>query len=334
MDVWTENPGKHNGADMAQSVSVETLVEDDNKISDTEYMTGIQMTFWEDQGYIQEVAGHLFEPVRTSWWCAGQETRTRVTAILPHLLKGFASRLRYDTDYLIHRDIITFIDEHSCDIAMEFSNVGFTQDKSDADKPWRFVFNTRASGWLRTQLRREFYLASKGPNIIQEIQDTIMSTFPPAPDYSEDSSRQYYDVTFELECNLLFFFEGQSPEEQPGERFGTAFTLTGSGLDVQGATCRNYMRQTWPMTGEAIVELVTGALCAQQGYAFKKTMLDGTELSAMINESDGKLIVEAYGAAVSIAEIGEQLAWLGAAVGTLPREHNKITYSIVKKHQF
>lgn len=55
-------------------------------------------------------------------------------------------------------------------------------------------------------------------------------------------------------------------------------------------------------------------------------MPDGTKLCALINESKGKLIVEAYGAAVSIAEVGEQLAWLGASVRALPREHNKITY--------
>ncbi|UKZ70774.1 uncharacterized protein TrAtP1_011743 [Trichoderma atroviride] len=267
MDVRTEKPGKHNDPGMAQSMSAETLVEDDNKVTDTEYMTKYGMTFWEHQGYIQEVAGHLFEAVRTSWWCADQETRARVTEILPRLLKGFASRLRYDTDYLIHQDIITFIDEHSGDIATEFLNIGSMQGKGDVDKPWRFVFNTRASGWLRTQLRREFCLASTGPNIIQEIQDTIMSAFPPAPEYSEDSSRQYYAVTFELECDLLFFFETQSPE-QPGEGIGTAFTLTGSELDVQGATCSNYMRQTWPMTGDTIIELVTGALRVQQGCAF------------------------------------------------------------------
>lgn len=100
-----------------------------------------------------------------------------------------------------------------------------------------------------------------------------MSTFPTAPDcdYSEDSSRQYYAITFELQCDLLFFFETQSPGKQLGEGFETVFTLTGSELDVQGAPCGYYMRQTWPMTGEAITELVTSALCVQQGYAFKST---------------------------------------------------------------
>lgn len=68
-----------------------------------------------------------------------------------------------------------------------------------------------------------------------------MSSLPPAPNYSENLSPQYYAVTFEIECDLLSFFETQNPEEQPGEGFGTAFTLTGSELDVQGATCGNYM---------------------------------------------------------------------------------------------
>lgn len=96
-----------------------------------------------------------------------------------------------------------------------------------------------------------------------------MSAFPPAPDYSEDSSRPYYAVIFELECDLLFQFETQSPEEQLGEGIGAAFTLIGSGLDIKGATCIDYMWQTWPMTGEAVIELVTGALCAQQGCALE-----------------------------------------------------------------
>ncbi|KAK1244097.1 hypothetical protein MKX08_002235 [Trichoderma sp. CBMAI-0020] len=108
-----------------------------------------------------------------------------------------------------------------------------------------------------------------------------------------------------LNSNAIFFSYSRrkTPEILQAKDLGTAFTLTGSELDVQGATCRNYMRQTWPTTGEAIVELVTGALRVQQGCAFMP-----------------------YGAAVSIAEIGEQLAWLGAAVGTFPREHNKIAY--------
>lgn len=111
MDFGTDTPRKHDDPDTAQPV--EDLVEKDNKYTDTECMTGYRMEFWEDQGYIQALAKHLFDSICISWLFADQETRTRITAIVPRLLKGFASRLRYDTDYLIHQDIITFIDNHS-----------------------------------------------------------------------------------------------------------------------------------------------------------------------------------------------------------------------------
>lgn len=57
-------------------------------------------------------------------------------------------------------------------------------------------------------------------------------------------------------------------------------------------------------------------------------MPDGTKLCASFNKPKEKLIVEAYGAAVSVAEIGEQLAWLGAAIRALPLENDKIKYCV------
>ncbi|KAH8130405.1 hypothetical protein LI328DRAFT_162205 [Trichoderma asperelloides] len=294
--------------------SVEEFVQG-TQFTDTDYMTRYRLAFWEDQGYVQALAEHLFESIRIDWLTADQDTRTRVAAILPNLLKGFASRIRYDTEYLIHQDITVFIDDHSCEISAECLNTRFKQDKKDADKTWLFVFNTRASAWLLTQLQREFRLVSTEPNIIQGIQDTIMYSLLPAHHYSEP---QNYAVVFEFECDL----------HRPGEGFKAAFTMTGSDLNVQGATCGNYIHQTWPLTGRAIIELVRGALCVQQGNVFKKTMPDGTKLSASIDESTGKLTVEAYGSAVSVAELGEQLAWLGAAVRALPLENDKITYCV------
>lgn len=83
MDIWTEKSGKHDDPDMAHSVSVEELAEDDNMFTDTELYEQI----------LHDLLGR--------------------SATLPGLFKGFASRLRYDTDYPIRRNIITFINEHS-----------------------------------------------------------------------------------------------------------------------------------------------------------------------------------------------------------------------------
>lgn len=59
-----------------------------------------------------------------------------------------------------------------------------------------------------------------------------------------------------------------------------------------------------------------------------ETMPDGTKLSASIDESTGKLTVEAYGSAVSVAELGEQLAWLRPAVRASPLDNDKIAYCV------
>lgn len=110
MDLWANTPWKHYDPDDMNSV--EELVQG-TKFTDTKYMTGYRLAFWEDQGYIQALAEHLFESIRRDWLTADQDTRTRVAEILPNLIKGFVSRLYYDTEYLIHQDIITFIDDHS-----------------------------------------------------------------------------------------------------------------------------------------------------------------------------------------------------------------------------
>lgn len=54
-------------------------------------------------------------------------------------------------------------------------------------------------------------------------------------------------------------------------------------------------------------------------------MPDGTKLTAWINGS--RFMVEALGTQYSVAEIGEQLAWLGAALRSSPYEHG-VAYSM------
>lgn len=49
MDLWTNTPWKHYDPDDMNSV--EELVQG-TKFTDTEYMTGYRLAFWEDQGYI------------------------------------------------------------------------------------------------------------------------------------------------------------------------------------------------------------------------------------------------------------------------------------------
>ncbi|KAJ8113914.1 hypothetical protein ONZ43_g5031 [Nemania bipapillata] len=180
-----------------------------------------------------------------------------------------------------------------------------------------FVFSTDAYTWLLTRLRREFHLAPTEPNTIRAIRDHITSSMPSSRKISRQSSSQSYRAKFELDWDILEFFETQGYLNRPYEVFEGVITVTGSCRDAQAATCAHYMHQTWPLTGELIVQLIKRVLQSGVGHSHQCKLSDGTTLSAWASRP--KFMVEAYGVAASIAETGEQLAWLGAALRTSPR---------------
>ncbi|KAM0414628.1 hypothetical protein ACHAPT_013531 [Fusarium lateritium] len=180
-----------------------------------------------------------------------------------------------------------------------------------------FVFSNESYEWLLTRLRREFCLVPTEPNTIQEIRDKIMSSLPSAHRVSRQVSSQSCSARFELDWDILEFFETQGYLNRPDEVFGNVITLTGSCHDAQAATCAQYIRQTWPLTGEAMVQLLKEVLRGGEGHSHLCKLSDGTTLSAWISRP--KFVVDAYGVAASIAETGEHFAWLGAALRTSPR---------------
>ncbi|KAJ2974973.1 hypothetical protein NUW58_g8490 [Xylaria curta] len=198
-----------------------------------------------------------------------------------------------------------------------------TEDK-EVPENWfldyqEFVFSTEAYKWLLSRLWREFRLVPTEPNAIQVIRDKIMSSLPSAHKISRKLSSRSCRARFELDWDVLEFFKTQGYLNRPDEVFEGVITLTGSCRDAQAATCAQYIHQTWPLTGEMIVQLIKGVLRNGEDHSHRSKckLPDGTTLSAWVSRP--KFIVEAYGIAASIAETGEQLAWLAAALRTSPR---------------
>ncbi|KAH6884868.1 hypothetical protein B0T10DRAFT_409451 [Thelonectria olida] len=184
-----------------------------------------------------------------------------------------------------------------------------------------FVFSTEAYEWLLARMRREFLalrLLPAEPTTIRTIRDKIMSSFPSPHKISRKVSSQSFSATFVLDWDIHEFFEMQGYLDRPDEVFEDVITLTGSSQDAQAATCAQYLNQTWPLAGEVMLELIKGVLLGGKGHLHLCGLSDGTTLRAFISRR--KFFVEAVGVAISIAEAGEQLAWLGAALRTSPRE--------------
>ncbi len=123
-----------------------------------------------------------------------------------------------------------------------------------------FLSNLDAWQWLVSRLRREFHLVPGEPNTMRIIRQEIVSSLPTPHRVSKSRPSETYYALLQLDWDPLTFFGKQRYTMNPAEALDGVVTLTGSCLDAQAATCREYVNQTWPLTGEIIMELVKKVL--------------------------------------------------------------------------
>ncbi|KAI9764589.1 MAG: hypothetical protein M1840_008318 [Geoglossum simile] len=181
-----------------------------------------------------------------------------------------------------------------------------------------FIFKAPAYEWLLASLRREFLLSPAEPNSMEDIRRQIICSLPSSHKVSRKKSAEAYRMTFRVEWDPLAFVKEQEYREELDEVVEIAITLTGSAKDAQALTCAQYLCQTWPSIGRHTIRLVKEVVRGGPGHRHTCGLPDGTQLDAWIHES--RFMVEAFGTGDSVAEIGQQLAWLGAALRSSPYE--------------
>ncbi|KAI9685935.1 MAG: hypothetical protein M1822_004213 [Bathelium mastoideum] len=179
-----------------------------------------------------------------------------------------------------------------------------------------FIVKTAAYNWLVASLRKETTLTRPNPDLMENIRTEIFAALPSIHRVSRRVPSQGYKVIFELDWDPLSFVKEQQYIESADKALERAITLTGSANDAQALTTREYLRQMWPTTGEHVMRLVTIAVQNTRGHHSAFNLPDGTELEARIEGS--KFIVTTIGTGDSLAEIGQQFAWLGAALRSSP----------------
>ncbi|KAK4060353.1 hypothetical protein Trihar35433_10217 [Trichoderma harzianum] len=186
--------------------------------------------------------------------------------------------------------------------------------------PYKELFiGSNAYEWLLARLRRECLLVSTDPNTLEAIREKITTSLMSPRKISRRLSPQGCRATFELDWDILGFFNSQDYKQPPYEVFENVITITGSCLDAQAATCSQYMKQTWPLIGEVAIQLVKEVLKGSEGHSHQCKPSDEMTISAWIKGP--KFIVEAHGVSASITEVGELFAWLGAALKASPRQN-------------
>ncbi|RFN52382.1 tea/atts transcription factor activity protein family [Fusarium flagelliforme] len=176
-----------------------------------------------------------------------------------------------------------------------------------------FILNSVAYKWLVARLSRKLAL-----DVVEVNLDVPSSIHQEVLDCYENSGHggmkrpsQQYKMTFSALWNPIEFLNQQFGTQcDIGRLLGEILTLTGTATDAQILPCSEYLNQTWPTTGLAFLELLRKALVSQDPVSGK--LEDKTSVRCGFTTLG--LIAQVKGIADSIAIIGEQIGWLGAAL--------------------
>ncbi|OTA69144.1 hypothetical protein K449DRAFT_428563 [Hypoxylon sp. EC38] len=180
-------------------------------------------------------------------------------------------------------------------------------------------FITRDPGysWLLNRLHIEMRLSRSSPDTLHAIRETILANMPQKNRVSRKASSQSVNATYIVDWDVIGFLQGQHYDMPDAEAVANAITLTGAHSYTQALSCVGYMKQMWPSTGTHTLNLLQRMLKSHENrWKLSMNKPSKMNLEAYI---DGKsVVVKAAGIPEFVVEIGEQLAWLGAALRASP----------------
>ncbi|KAH7161762.1 hypothetical protein EDB81DRAFT_854059 [Dactylonectria macrodidyma] len=223
-----------------------------------------------------------------------------------------------------------------------FKGVGDVDDDDSTpiqlglDSYHKTLQNSAAYDWFITALLKECSLQrSEKPEeiTVHKIREEILQQFPPER-ISKYRVPLIYRVTFAvpwqpIEARLNHGLK--SPSTQTHE-FSRLTVFTQSTEDIQVTTIDEYFRQTWPSSGlrflEALQEVLQNIRGSRSNDVPKKhyvaVVTTSDKARIAISVQSDSLLVTVEGSRFSVAEYGEQLAWLTCAL--LPTRLGQLTF--------
>jgi hypothetical protein len=122
--------------------------------------------------------------------------------------------------------------------------------------------------WLLATLRRESLLEVESSNSMEDVKQTILSSLKASQKISRSRSAEAFRATFLVNWDPIAFLKEQLYKEDLEEAIEKVITLTGSAKNAQALTTLQYLRQTWPITGEHVLQLVKNVLREPRGQKY------------------------------------------------------------------
>lgn len=191
--------------------------------------------------------------------------------------------------------------------------------EDDEDEPMpelrlyrKIIEESAAYRWLLGQIQRKTILNTTECDIRQYLRKSILDVLPARPAISRRNPMELIQVRYEVHTDFVGFLKKQQYEEELSYALENAVIITGSKEVAQAETCIGYLRQTWPVTGESLLQILKAAVDSNEKAVHTASSGDGSTLIACLRP--GRLIVTAFGSRDSVIDVGEQLAWLGSGL--------------------
>lgn len=186
-------------------------------------------------------------------------------------------------------------DEHDgqeCSASVLSDEVPFQEKVSnwltleDADEPESFddsrgiridryrhlITKSSAYNWLLAAMVRELTLGIQEKYILDSIHHEIRRSLPSVPTISIQRQPDPVTLVFRTNWDPAAFIAEQEYSEDNRLAMERAITLTGSLTDAQALSCVQYLRQTWPLSGEYTLRLLQKLMASEHGELVQGTM--------------------------------------------------------------
>ncbi|KAK7226931.1 hypothetical protein V2G26_014934 [Clonostachys chloroleuca] len=178
-----------------------------------------------------------------------------------------------------------------------------------------FIETSRAYQWLLSSLQKHLQLDMSAPNLMYEIGESIRSKLLEDETMRKLSRRQAQPsvkMAFGLEWDLRKFVIDQEYVDSGPSILGHILCVTGTRGCAQATTVQKYFELTWPGVYNPLISLLNKFLSSTQLASCDLELPDGTSLTITQDQSQCFIVVR--GGFEFVAEIGEQLGWLGSAL--------------------
>lgn len=168
-----------------------------------------------------------------------------------------------DNTHLSEEAIVAFPDEPELEI---------DDERSQVDRYRELVSRTSAYSWLLAIMRRELAFVTQKEYILDSIRNEINRSFPSVPKISARRQPDVVTSLFRVNWDLAAFIVEQEYSEDKIVAMEEAITLTGSLIDAQALPCIQYLRQTWPLSGEYTFRLLQKLMDSEYGESSQGVM--------------------------------------------------------------